>query len=874
MTNWQQDSRAEVIKKLKSNVDIGISTDEAQKRMRKYGENVLHTAKTPKAYKIFLRQFTDVMIVILLLAAVVSAFLGEIADAVTIAIIVLANGILGFVQEYRAEKSIAVLKQLTAPVAHVKRNGVWQEIKAAELVIGDIVQINAGDIVPADLRLLKAVSLEINEAALSGEAVNAQKDADSICAKDCPLAERSNMAYMGTTVAAGYGEGIVVATAMQSEIGKIAGLLDDETMSKTPLQKRLAHLGRILVILCLIVVIVVAAIGVYNGENVYQMFLLGVSLAVAAIPEGLPAIVTIALALGVRRMLKEQAIIRKLPAVETLGCATVICTDKTGTLTENKMQPVMVQTALYNYEANSDQSKWAMEGKWLVRCAVLCNNAANIAQANQTEQALLQLVSDEEYAEIVAENIRLSEEAFDSKKKMMSVCCQNGAKTVTYQKGAPEYLLANCRYVMLDGKAENLTASWQEQILEQNKKLAMKGYRVLGFAVDSTDIDTKGGKTADGLVFLGLVALRDNLRPEVYGAIAKCKTAQVRVMMITGDQPLTAKSIACEAGICNERDKVLNGSDLQGMNERTLRKMVEKVNVYARVTPEDKLRIVKALQQNGHIVAMSGDGINDAPAIKAADIGIAMGQNGTEVSREAADMVLADDNFATIVRAIEEGRGIYSNIRKFIRYLLACNIGEVLTMFTAAILMLPMPLLPIQILWVNLVTDGLPAMALGIDPKESDLMQHAPRKSTESIFAAGLGRKIVFRGIMIAFMAMTVYILAFNYSFGNMVYARSAAFTMLVMSQLCHVFDCRSERYSIFEMKNSNKYLLGAVWVSLVMQIAVLYVPFLQGIFQTMGLDILTWAVIIILASMLSWVYGAYRVVVRIFKEKSFFKKY
>lgn len=868
MTNWQQDSRADVVKKLKSNIDSGISTDEAQKRMRKYGENVLNTAETPKAYKIFLRQFTDMMIVILLLAAVVSAFLGEIADAVTIAIIVLANGILGFVQEYRAEKSIAVLKQLTAPIAHVKRNGIWQETKAQELVIGDIVQINAGDIVPADLRLLKSVSLEMNEAALSGEAANAQKDAESICAKDCPLAERSNMSYMGTIVAAGYGEGIVVATAMQSEIGKIAGLLDDEVMGKTPLQKRLAHLGRILVILCLVVVVMVAGIGVYNGENAYQMFLLGVSLAVAAIPEGLPAIVTIALALGVRRMLKEQAIIRKLPAVETLGCATVICTDKTGTLTENKMHPVIVQTALYNYEANSDHSQWATEAKWLVRCAVLCNNAANIAQANQTEQALLELVSEQEYETIVADNVRLSEEAFDSKKKMMSVCCQNGAKTAIYQKGAPEYLLKNCRYVMLDGKATELNNSWQEQILEQNKKLALKGYRVLGFAVQSEDIGVaNGAKTqAEGLVFLGLVALRDNLRPEVYEAIAKCKSAQVRVVMITGDQPLTAKSIACEAGICNEKEQVLSGSDLQGMNERTLRRMVEKVSVYARVTPEDKLRIVKALKQNGHIVAMSGDGINDAPAIKAADIGIAMGQNGTEVSREAADMVLADDNFATIVRAIEEGRGIYSNIRKFIRYLLACNIGEVLTMLGAAILMLPMPLLPIQILWVNLVTDGLPAMALGIDPKESDLMHRAPRKNTESIFAAGLGRKIAFRGIMIAFMTMTVYIVAFNYSFGNMVYARSAAFTMLVMSQLCHVFDCRSEKYSIFEMKNSNKYLFGAVVVSLVMQIAVLYVPFLQGIFQTMGLDILTWAVIILLASLLSWVYGAYRVVVRIFR--------
>ena len=859
MTNWQEEERKRVIELLKSDAQKGLSNNEAVKRLRQNGANELAAQNEINPRRIFIRQFSDLMIIVLLAAAMISLFLGETADAVTIGIIVLANGILGFIQEYRAEKSIAALKDLTAPKAYVKREGNWREIPAAELTLGDIVKISAGDIVPADLRLLETYDLEIDEAVLSGEAVAAEKDAANLCRARCPLAERSNMAYMGTKVAAGHGIGIVAASAAKSEIGKIAGLLEEKTNVKTPLQKRLAQLGRYLVALCLLVVIAVALIGIYNGENIYQMFLLGVSLAVAAIPEGLPAVVTIALALGVRRMLAERAIIRKLPAVETLGCATVICTDKTGTLTENKMEPVAVQTAIYQYEPKSDKTKWSLEGQMLLKCALLCNNAAaDEARANQTDEALLRLTDAEDCARIRRENKRLSEECFDSRKKMMSVRTESRGKIHIYRKGAPEYVAQMCKYIMLDGQIEPLTQAWQEQILEQNKQLAKKGYRMLAFAGGEEKSDRHGQVSAE-LVYYGLAALKDPLRKEVPMAVKKCHEAKIKVLMITGDQPLTAKSIAAECGICGEKDQVLTGEELSQMSERALRRAVEKVKVYSRVTPEDKLKIVKALQQNGHVVAMSGDGINDAPAIKAADVGIAMGINGTEVSREAADMVLADDNFATIVRAVEEGRGIYSNIRKFIRYLLACNIGEVLTMLAAALLMLPMPLIPIQILWVNLVTDGLPAMALGVDPKENDLMRYPPRSPKESIFAHKLGVKIAFRGIVIAFMTLMVYILAFNYSFGSMEYARSAAFTVLVVSQLCHVFDCRSEKYSIFEHKEANKYLYGAVLVSIAMQLAVLYVPFLQGVFQTKGLDILTWAVIIASASIMSVMYGIYR---------------
>lgn len=872
MSNWQTKDKQTVVKLLKSDIDRGLSAKEAKKRLEETGSNILRAKSAPKAYKIFLAQFSDLMIIILLLAAAVSFALGETADAVTIVLIVFANGVLGFIQEYRAEKSIAALKEMTAPWACVKRDGTFQDILAERIVPGDIVRISAGDIVPADMRLLESVNLEADEAALSGEAVAAEKDAEAICAKDCPLAERKNMLYMGTVAAAGHAVGIVTETAMRTEIGRIAGLLDDEREGQTPLQKRLAHLGHWLVAIAVGVVAAVAAIGVYNGENIYQMFLFGVSLAVAAIPEGLPAVVTIALALGVRRMLEKKAIVRKLPAVETLGCATVICTDKTGTLTQNKMTPAVIQTALYNYDPKADRSKWAAEAEWLWRCALLCNNAAedNAAKANRTELALLDLASERQRDELYRANPRLSEEAFDSKRKMMAVCCRSGDEVITYKKGAPEYLLEECAFVMTDGRAEKLTAAWKEQILAQNKQLALKGLRVLAFAAANDKISkTRGkrGEKAGGLVFLGLIGLKDPLRAEVKAAVNECKQAKIKVLMMTGDQEMTAISIARECGIYSDKDRVLNGAEIAQMSERKLAGALEQASVCARVTPEDKLRIVKALQKNGHIVAMSGDGVNDAPAIKAADIGIAMGINGTEVSREAADMVLADDNFATIVHAVEEGRGIYSNIRKFIRYLLACNIGEVLTMFAACLLLLPMPLLPIQILWVNLVTDGLPAMALGIDPKEKNLMRQPPRQPDESIFAHGLGRKIAFRGVMIAFMTIVVYILAFNYSFGSLEYARSAAFTILVVSQLCHVFDCRSEKYSIFEHKEGNKYLLMAVGISLIMQLAVLYVPFMQEIFQTEALDILTWAVIIILASMMSVVYGIYRKIKRLFNR-------
>ena len=872
MAAWHEQSAQESCEQLKTNPLKGLSQSEAKKRLEKNGANILNEGEKVQPLKMFLGQFSDLMIIVLIFAAIISAFLGEIADAVTIGIIILANGILGFIQEYKAQKSIAALKNLTNPVAVVKRNGSWQSINGAELVLGDIVKITAGDIVPADLRLLECNALEISEAALSGESGVVNKDANQICEAKCPLAERSNMAYMATTVQNGSGIGVVAATGMHSEIGKIAGLLENNEESQTPLQRRLAHLGKWLVLFCFLVVAVVVAVGIYNGEDIYQMFLLGVSLAVAAIPEGLPAVVTIALALGVRRMLARRAIIRKLPAVETLGCATVICTDKTGTLTENKMAAVLVQTPINDYEINSDQSQWSLEGKWLLRCAVLCNNAAETSagKANQTEQALLRMVSEEECARLKEKNVRLSEDAFDSKKKMMSVCCQNEKGESRYLKGAPEYILDECQFLMLNGEINPLSDQWREQILEQNKHLALKGYRVLAFAASGEELKLPKkwfGKKEEGLIFLGLVALQDPLRKESVEAVAKCHQAQIKVVMITGDQALTAKSIAAEAGIYRKGDRIICGDELAEMSERNLRKAVEETSVYARVTPEDKLRIVKALQQNGHIVAMSGDGINDAPAINAADIGIAMGINGTEVTREAADMVLGDDNFATIVHAVEEGRGIYSNIRKFIRYLLACNIGEVLTMLTAALLFLPMPLLPIQILWVNLVTDGLPAMALGVDQKEKDLMDRPPRNPKESIFAQGLGRKIAFRGIMIAFITLCVYILAFSYSFGSMEYARSAAFTTLVISQLCHVFDCRSEKYSVFEIGFGNKYLLLAVASSLLMQLVVLYVPFLQEIFQTKPLDILTWAVIILAASSMSIAFGFYRLFCRIWER-------
>lgn len=891
MKKWYSEMTDDALAYLSSNSHDGLSEEEAQLRLNEVGFNELQKKVKRSPLASFLAQFMDFMVLVLLAATIISFILGEIADGITILAIVIINAILGFIQEYRAEKSIEALKDITAPEATVIRQGVERKIIAKNLVPGDIVHITAGDIVPADLRLLEAANLEIQEATLTGESEAVRKDSQTIYETDCAIGDRKNMAYMGTVVVKGQGYGLVVDTGMETEMGKIAGLIQHAEEGQTPLQQRLAQLGKYLVFFCLLIVAVVVVTGIWRGEEPYQMFLVGVSLAVAAIPEGLPAIVTVALAVGVQRMLKERAIVRRLPAVETLGCATVICSDKTGTLTQNAMtvREIYVDQTVYEvtgqgYHLEGDISsevKGDMAAvQMLLKCAALCNNAQLIKNGRKglegargyqllgepTEGALAVAAAK---AGIWRDGIeknspRLYEIPFDSARKKMSVVYQEGRHDRVYAKGAPDILLNDCRYVLWRGNIVPLTSEIKQQIMTHYDDMAGRALRVLGFAVKEIlpqkDLSRLEGELEKDLVFLGLCGMIDPPREEVLPAVWQCHQAGIKVMMITGDYQETAQAIAADLGIYRKGDLVLSGAELDNMDDKKLSRIIEKVSVFARVSPEHKLRIVKILKSKGHVVAMTGDGINDAPAIKEADIGVAMGKTGTDVTKEASAMILSDDNFSTIVSAIREGRGIYDNIRKFIRYLLSCNVGEVLTMFFASLMGLPIPLLPIQILWVNLVTDGLPAMALSVDPIAKDVMERQPRSSKESVFAHGLAYKIALRGMLIGGGTLVAYILGYYFSDGSLATARTMAFTTLVFSQLFHVFDCRSEHFSIFEVGLlSNRFLLAAVSCSVLMQLAVIYIVPLQNVFQTTALNSFYWLIILIISGGMTILFALYR---------------
>lgn len=879
---WHVLSRQEVLEKLNSHPKDGLDAREAKQRFEQLGPNrLVSVTKTPPLV-MFLNQFKDFMVMVLIVATIISGFLQEWADAITIMIIVVINAILGFAQEFRAEKSMEALKRLTAPEARVIRNGLETKIPAEKLVPGDIVLLETGDKVPADLRLLEAINLQVEESALTGESTPVKKQVEKMSAQEhVSLGDTHNMAYMGTVVVRGRAKGIVVATGMATEMGHIAGMMQEVGEKQTPLQRRLAHLGKVLVAFCLAICALVVLLGVYRGEPVYQMFLAGVSLAVAAIPEGLPAIVTIALAIGVQRMVKRNAIIRRLPAVETLGCATVICSDKTGTLTQNKMTVRRIVTPAAEIEVSGEgydpkgefnfiKGKDEKGLDLLLKTAALCNNAVltkgNITvggllrrltkrmdwdiNGDPTEGALLVMAAKGGMwrQHIEKKERRIAELPFDSDRKRMSVIYREpGGKCTAYVKGAPDVVLELCTHYYQDGKLIPLNANIRQSILRQNAKMAESALRVLAFAVrdlPDKDTDYTEQKVEKNLVFLGLAGMIDPPRPEALRAIYTCQRAGIKTVMITGDHQLTAQAIGRELGLLHSSDGLLTGAELDAMNDKTLRQRAKNVTVYARVSPKHKLRIVRALKANGHVVAMTGDGVNDAPAVKEADIGIAMGKTGTDVTKEASSMILADDNFQTIVNAVEEGRGIYDNIRKFIRYLLSCNVGEVLVMFLAVLGGLPLPLVPIQILWVNLVTDGLPAMALGVDPADRDIMSRPPRHPQESIFAHGLGWKIIYSGTIIAFGTLLAFCLGL--SWGSEELARTMAFNTLVLFQLFYVFVCRSEHHSLLEIGLlSNPYLLVAVGISAALQLTVNYLPFLQPIFKTVPLGPLHWAVIL-----------------------------
>ncbi|KGM96637.1 calcium-translocating P-type ATPase, SERCA-type [Clostridium botulinum] len=833
----------------------GLTSDEAKKRMKEYGPNVLEKKKRISPVKIFLEQFNDFIIWVLIAATILSAIMGEKADAITIVIIVIMNAILGFIQEYKTEKSLEALQNLAAPTSKVLRDQEVKVISAEELVPGDIVILESGDRVPADSILIEGNSLVVDESLLTGESVGVDKNCDS---------KNSNV-YMGTVVLKGKGRALVENTGMKTEMGKIADMLDNIETEKSPLKKKLASLGKVMVVVCLVICIVVTFMGIMRGQDKYQMFLLGVSLAVAAIPEGMPAIVTVALALGVSRMLKRNALIRKLPAVETLGCTSIICSDKTGTLTQNNMtvEKMYFNDKIYDLHDNKD-----LNFDILKKTFVYCNDCGydfnqkdyeKMLLGDPTETALVKALFKKasDLKEFLKKSQRLYDIPFDSTRKMMSVIMDERGKKKCYVKGAPERVIDRCKYILMNNEILEFTDEYRRRVNKKVEEMSYNALRCIAAAYKDKNV-VKGKALEEDLIFVGIAGMKDPPRPEAKEAVLKCKMAGIKPVMITGDHKNTAYAIAKELRICKKENEVITGEELDKLSEKELIKKVNHISVFARVSPKHKLSIVRAFKKRNNIVAMTGDGVNDAPAVKEADIGVSMGISGTDVTKEASSMILLDDNFTTIVSAVEEGRIIYDNIRKFIRYLLSCNLGEVLTMFLSSLFYLETPLLPIQILFINLATDGLPAIALGVDPADKDIMIRKPRDKNESVFARGLKEKIILRGSLIGVCTIFAFLSGKYYGM-NLKTCRTLALCTLIMSQLIHVFECRSENHSIFEIKLfTNMYLVGAVTVSICMLLSIIYTPFLQEIFHTVPLHLGQWTIIIFFSGFISFINSLY----------------
>lgn len=852
---WYQKSGETVLKEMQSNLN-GLTDEEVQRRRATFGFNELIEKKGDSIWKMLLEQFTDVLVIILIIAAVISGILGEISDLIVIMVVVLLNAALGVIQEDKAEKSLAALKKLSSPIAVVKRDSMDLEIPARELVPGDIITLEAGKYVPADCRLIEISNLKVEESSLTGESVPVEKNIKTIETDNVGIGDRKNMIFMSSMATYGRGTAIVTGIGMDTEIGKIAKLIQEEDKSLTPLQIKLEELGKWLGIISVGICVAMFFVGILEGRPYLEMFMTSVSLAVAAIPEGLPAVVTIVLAIGVQKMIKRNAIIRKLPAVETLGCATVICSDKTGTLTQNKMTVTKIYTnnecissANINKDYNTDM---------LLKIITLCNDSKLYEEEGKlrfigdpTETALVNLSSKYGMGkkEIEKGNRRIGEIPFDSDRKLMTTIniFESGKRVLV--KGAPDVLLGRCKYILENGVIRELLREDINCIRGANEKMAEETLRVLGASYRDIDVLPElldSDSIENKLVFVGLIGMIDPPREEVKEAVRVCKTAGIRPVMITGDHKITAMAIANELGILDDKHEALSGSELDSMDDDTLEKNVERYCVYARVSPEHKVRIVKAWQSKGQIVAMTGDGVNDAPALKKADIGAAMGITGTDVAKTAADMVLTDDNFTTVVAAVEEGRTIFANIKKSIHYLLSCNIGEIITLFLAILLGWEEPLIPIHILWVNLVTDTLPALALGLDPAEKGIMSQKPRDPKGSIFANGLGVEIGIGGLIIGGISLLAYRIGLAYDLKT---AQTMAFAVLSLSQLSHAHNVRSEINSLFKTGVfSNKYLVGATFCSLILQLSVIFIPFLRDIFKVVLLNTEQWMIVLLLS--------------------------
>ncbi|MEM6256314.1 MAG: calcium-translocating P-type ATPase, PMCA-type [Cyanobacteria bacterium P01_D01_bin.156] len=872
MSHWYQLDVDSVIQQVNSHGQDGLTTEKAHQQLLRDGPNELATAPGKSLGQALWEQLREPLVMMLIVAAIISVIVGDLRDAIAILAIVIFNAVLGVRQEYKAEQAMAALKKLTVPVVRVKRDGQVQECSMTDLVRGDLVLLEAGNVVPADGRLVETVNLQVQESALTGESAPVDKQANAVFAQEQSLGDRSNMVFHSTTVTRGRGSFLVTETGMGTEIGHIARMLQSVETETTPLQKRLAQLGKFLGAGAITIALIIAFMGLVQGESWRQMLLTAVSVAVAAVPEGLPAVVTIALALGAERMLKRRALIRHLPAVETLGSVTTICSDKTGTLTENRMTVTVLDVAGQQV-SGVDHAIGNNLSLWLpLLSGTLCNDAAldnHQAIGDPTETALVTAAEQAGLPKRKLDQLwpRIDEVPFNSERKRMTTChrCEQPlpqalqslwqqaapehTNAVVFSKGALQSLMPSLDRVWMDNRVQTLTDDLRQRIYKAHDHLADQGLRVLGLAFRPLSAVPSSEHLEEHLVFLGMVGLMDPARPEVKQAINLCRTAGIQVAMITGDHPLTARHIAQDLGISSHR--LLTGQALSQLPVDRLEETVTKTQLYARVTPEDKLRIVQALQQRGHIVAMTGDGVNDAPALKQADIGVAMGITGTDVAKEAADIVLQDDNFASIVAAVREGRVIYDNIRKFIKYTLAGNVGQLWLLFLAPFLGMPIPLVPIQILWINLIADGLLALALSFEPAEHSVMQRPPHRPNESIFSRGMGADILWIGLLLGIVLILV---AYSYWSNENPAWQTMVFTTLAFSRIALSEAVRSSSESLFRIGLfSNPKLLVAVLVTVCLQLVVIYVPACQAFFSTVALSGQELAIALLLGTLSFW---------------------